>query len=80
MVFDPGALGTLRIGLDANSRREQTSSRPSFPGSRRARRGVVRRSVAARWRRVVAAPVATDASAAQWIRGRDPREGRTALG
>ena len=55
MVFDPGALGTLKIGLEAISRREQASSKMSARGPRRARRGAIRSSVAAGRRRVVAA-------------------------
>jgi hypothetical protein len=78
MVFDPGALGTLKIGLEANSRREQTSSRMSARGPRRARRGAIRSSVAAGWRRVVAA-FAPSASRER-VRARDLGEGGASLG
>ena len=78
MVFDPGALGTLKIGLEAISRREQASSKMSARGPRRAPCGASRRSFAAGWRRVVAA-FAPSASCER-VRARHIGEGGASLG
>jgi hypothetical protein len=55
-MFDPGALGTLMIGLETNRQREPLGP-GTAAGPRTARRGAVRAPVAAAWRRVVGALV-----------------------
>jgi hypothetical protein len=49
-MFDPGALGTLLIGLEANRRREQIASARTL---RRARRGGIRARIVGAWRRAL---------------------------
>jgi hypothetical protein len=82
-MFDPGALGTLMIGLEANRRREQLAVETGNHTSRTARRGAIRAAMVAVKRRVAAAfaPTATrqvnssvrrprGGDTASWVRSR----------